>query len=143
MQVGTILKSKGSDVVTVGPDETVGEAARKLAENDIGALVVSRDGATADGILSERDIARAVAARGAATATLPVRALMTGLVAHCAPADDIADIMAAMTARRVRHLPVMDRGRMCGIVSIGDAVKARLEEIEQEAAALRDYIVSA
>jgi CBS domain-containing protein len=143
MHVHVILRNKGSDVAIIGPDETVAAASRRLAEHRIGALVVSRDGLRPEGMLSERDIARGVAVYGAGLGAMPVSDLMSVDVVTCAPADDIAAIMTVMTARRMRHLPVMENGRMCGIVSIGDAVKARLEEIEQEAATLRDYIVNA
>lgn len=143
MHVHVILKNKGSDVATIAPDETVAAASRRLAEQRLGALVVSRDGSRPEGMLSERDIARGVATYGTRLGTMPVSELMSVDVVTCAPSDDIAAIMTVMTARRMRHLPVMENGRMCGIVSIGDAVKARLEEIEQEAATLRDYIVNA
>ena len=142
MHVLSILKAKGSDVVTIDPYETVEVASRQLAARGIGALVVSRDGQRPEGILSERDIARGVAVHGAKIGAMPVSALMSLQVVTCKPGDDIAEIMGVMTARRMRHLPVMENGRMCGIVSIGDAVKARLEEIEHEAASLREYIVN-
>jgi len=143
MYVHSILKAKGSDVATIAPDATVEAAARRLAERGIGALVVSRDASRPEGMLSERDIARGVAVYGAKTGALPVAELMSVDVVTCRPDDYIAAIMTVMTARRMRHLPVMQDGRMCGIVSIGDAVKARLEEIENEAAAMREYIVNA
>lgn len=143
MHVHSILKAKGSDVATIAPDDTVETASRRLAERGIGALVVSRDGRRPEGILSERDIARGIAVHGARIGAMPVSALMSIEVVTCRPDDDIADIMGVMTARRMRHLPVVSDGQMCGIVSIGDAVKARLEEIEHEAASLREYIVNA
>ena len=143
MYVHSILKAKGSDVATIAPDATIETAARRLAERGIGALVVSRDGSRPDGIISERDIARGIAAYGPKIGSMPVSELMSVDVVTCRPDDDIAEIMSVMTARRMRHLPVMDNGRMCGIVSIGDAVKSRLEEIEHEAAAMREYIVNA
>jgi CBS domain-containing protein len=142
MHVLSILKAKGSEVATIDPYDTVEVASQRLAERGIGALVVSRDGRRPEGILSERDIARGVAVHGPRLGAMPVSALMSVEVVTCRPGDDIADIMAVMTARRMRHLPVMENGRMCGIVSIGDAVKARLGEIEQEAASLREYIVN-
>ena len=143
MHVQVILKNKGNDVATIAPDDTVEAASRRLADRRIGALVVSRDGLRPDGMLSERDIARGVAVYGPKIGSMHVAEVMSMDVVTCAPDDDIAAIMTVMTARRIRHLPVMANGRMCGIVSIGDAVKARLEEIEHEAAALREYIVNA
>lgn len=143
MHVHVILKSKGTDVATIAPNDRVETASRRLADRRIGALVVSRDGLRPEGILSERDIARGVAVYGAKLGSMQVAEVMSLDVVTCTPTDDIASIMTVMTARRIRHLPVMDDGRMCGIVSIGDAVKARLEEIEHEAAALREYIVNA
>lgn len=143
MYVHVILKNKGSDVATIAPDQTVEAAARHMTERGIGALVVSRDGLQPEGMLSERDIARGIAVYGPKTGSMRVGDVMSVDVVTCKPADDIAEIMTVMTARRMRHLPVMENGRMVGLVSIGDAVKARLEEIEHEAAAMRDYIVNA
>jgi len=140
MYVETILKTKGRDVALAKPDETVAEAARRLADRGIGALVVSADGRTPIGILSERDIARAVAEHGEGLAALSVRSLMSAGVITCTPEDTIDSLMATMTERRIRHLPVMRDGRLAGVVSIGDVVKYRLDEMEQETEALREYI---
>jgi CBS domain-containing protein len=143
MHVHAILASKGSGIATIRPDETIAAASRMLSELRIGALVVTSDGSMPDGILSERDIARAVADPGGAIGELPVSALMSSSVITCAPGDDIATLMSVMTELRIRHLPVINGGRMVGIVSIGDVVKARLEEIEHDAEVLREYIATA
>jgi CBS domain-containing protein len=140
MNVEAILKGKGRSVATVAPDATIGEAVNDLRRRGIGALVVSRDGATVDGILSERDIVHALADRGTRLLDLPVSALMTARVFTCTPRDSIAELMAMMTERRIRHLPVIEDGRLSGIVSIGDVVKMRLDEVEYEASSLRSFI---
>lgn len=140
MYVETILRTKGRNVATVPPGETIADAASRMKQEKIGALVVSDDGVTVLGILSERDIARAVAEHGAGLGAMRVEQLMSRNVVTCAPADSIAEIMSVMTERRFRHLPVVEGGVMCGLISIGDVVKIRLEEVEQEAVALREYI---
>ena len=140
MYVETILKTKGRRVATVPPGETVAGAASRMKQDKIGALVVSDDGLAVLGIISERDIARAVAEHGAGLGAMRVEELMTRSVVTCTPADSIAEIMSVMTERRFRHLPVVEDGVMCGLVSIGDVVKHRLEEVEREAVALRGYI---
>lgn len=140
MYVETILRTKGRNVATVPPGETIAGAASRMKQEKIGALVVSDDGVTVLGILSERDIARAVAEHGAGLGAMRVEQLMSRNVVTCAPADSIAEIMSVMTERRFRHLPVVEGGVMCGLISIGDVVKIRLEEVEQEAVALREYI---
>jgi CBS domain-containing protein len=114
-----------------------------LRDRNIGALVVSEDGAAVDGILSERDVAYGLADHGSALLSFSVAQTMTRRVATCAPADSVADLMAKMTNRRLRHLPVVEDGRLVGIVSIGDLVKSRLDEIEEEARSLRSFIASA
>ncbi len=140
MFVETILESKGSRVATVPPDETIAEAAAKMKQQHLGSLVVSVDGLAVLGILSERDISRAVADHGPALGTMRVEELMTRDVITCVPGDTIADIMLIMTEKRIRHLPVFRDGVMCGLISIGDVVKIRLEEVEHEAEAMREYI---
>ena len=142
MNVETILRSKGRSVVTIAPDATIAAATALLRAKGIGALVVSADGATVAGILSERDIVHALAERGAALLDLPVAALMTRHVFTCKPGDSIAELMAEMTQHRIRHLPVVENGRLVGIVSIGDVVKNRLDEVEDEASSLRQFITS-
>ena len=140
MNVGSILKTKGNVVVTVAPDEKVAVAAAKLKREKIGALIVSEDGIGVSGILSERDIARALADHGAGLGELAVDELMTRKVITCTPDDTVENLMATMTKHRIRHLPVMARGALCGVVSIGDVVKIRLEEFEHEADSMRAYI---
>lgn len=142
MYVSTILSSKGGDVVTVEPNATVGQAVALLAEKTIGVVVVSSDGKSAEGILSERDIVRALAVHHSLE-NIAVSALMSRDVISCAPDDTIAELMALMTERRIRHLPVVEDGALAGIISIGDVVKYRLAEIEGETAALRDYVAQA
>jgi CBS domain-containing protein len=143
MNVAAILKAKGSNVITVSPDASVADVVRLLADKRIGAVVVSADGVRAQGILSERDIVISFARRGAATLDKTAHELMTTRVTTCTPQDEIAELMAVMTTKRIRHLPVVENGRVCGIVSIGDVVKWRVEEIEREADALRAYVAQA
>jgi len=140
MLVETILAAKGSAVTTAGADETVSQAVTRLEANDIGALVIIDQAGAPAGILSERDIARGVTRYGARLPDTPIASLMTRDVVTCRPDDSIANIMSIMTDRRIRHVPVMRDGRLAGIISIGDVVKIRLGEIEQEASALRAYI---
>jgi CBS domain-containing protein len=126
----------------VSPSVSVGEAARDLARHGVGALVVSADGQHIDGILSERDIARAVGVHGAEALGRRVDELMTSEVTTCSMRDTVDQLAEIMTARRVRHLPVVHDGRLAGIVSIGDIVKHRLDELQIEARTLHDYISS-
>ena len=140
MKVESILEAKGRDIRTIPSDTKVAEAARMLKEHRIGALVVSDDGSTAAGILSERDIVHAMVDHGAAVQDLPVSDLMTREVITCAPDDAIVDLMTQMTERRIRHLPVVEDGVLCGMVSIGDVVKNRIAEVETEASAMREFI---
>ncbi len=140
MKVESILEAKGRDILTIPSDAKVAEAARMLKEHRIGALVVSDDGSTAAGILSERDIVHAMVDHGAAVQDLPVSDLMTREVVTCAPDDAIVDLMTQMTERRIRHLPVVEGGVLCGMVSIGDVVKNRIAEVETEASAMREFI---
>ena len=142
MQIGTILTTKGSDVLVVAGTATVIEAARRQQAGGVGALVVSGDGSTIDGIISERDIARVVAHRGADGLLVAVSQVMTAEVTTCSLDDTIDDLMAVMTERRVRHLPVVVDGALAGIVSIGDVVKHRLCELETETQTLHDYITT-
>lgn len=144
MNVETILKTKGDKVITIKPDDTVVEAARTLKRSRIGALVVSDNGANVLGIVSERDIVGGLADPASRDTVLdsPVSALMTREVLTCQPEDTVQHCMAVMTERRVRHLPVVRDGRMIGLISIGDVVKNRLEELEIEAGFLRELIAS-
>jgi CBS domain-containing protein len=139
MFVRAILQQKGSEVVTIGGDATVADAARTLAHERIGALVVT-DGGDLRGILSERDIVRGLAESGRDVLDAPVRSLMTRRVSTCGLDDDLDTLMSTMTEQRIRHLPVMDGGALAGIVSIGDVVKHRVGELQVEARTLHDYI---
>ena len=143
MNVAAILKAKGNDVVTVKPNISITDVTRLLAEKRIGAVVVSSDGTRAQGILSERDIVSSLAVRGLATLDKEAHELMTARVTTCTPRDELSDLMATMTSKRIRHLPVVENGVLCGIISIGDVVKWRVEEIEREADALRAYVAQA
>lgn len=141
MKVSDIVRIKGSEVATLDPSDTVAEAVRKLAELSFGALVVSADGSSLDGILSERDIVRSLD-HDPDTLAAPVSALMTTEVVTCSMSDNISDLMELMTGRRIRHLPVVAEGELAGLVSIGDVVKARLAELEDERRHLEDYITT-
>ena len=138
MDVEGILRSKGSRVVTIRSDATIAELVAGLARERIGAMVVSGDGSTVDGVISERDVVRGLADRGAAVLALRVGELMTRQVVTCSSRDSVKQAMAAMTRGRMRHLPVVDAGRLVGIISIGDVVKNRLDEMATEANVLRE-----
>ena len=140
MNVESILKEKGRDVATIAPEVNIGQAISLLRRLRIGALVVSGDGKNAVGILSERDIIHALAEHGTKLLDLSVSNLMTREVVTCTPENSIAELMMQMTERRIRHIPVIDKGRLAGIVSIGDVVKSRLGEVEGEANSLRQFI---
>lgn len=140
MNVQSIVGGKGSDVATVAQTATLHEAVTLLGERRIGALVVSGDGRAIEGIISERDIVRAVAS-GSGALDRSVGSVMSTDVITCAAGDGVDKLMALMTDRRIRHLPVVDgAGHLSGIISIGDVVKARLTELEHENQALADYI---
>ena len=143
MNVETILGTKGRAVATIRPEDTVGAAVEALVSGNIGALVASQDGEAVDGIISERDIVHALARHGTALQALSVAEVMTRSVVTCDPTESVAELMAEMTNRRIRHLPVVQNGLLCGIVSIGDVVKNRLDEIEYEARSLRSFIAGA
>ena len=142
MKLSSILAAKGAFVATVQPDATIAELIALLAEHKVGALVVSADGRTITGIVSERDVVRALT-HGAVVLDHPVASIMTTAV-YCAPLDThIDELMHLMTAKRVRHIPVVDgEGHLIGIVSIGDVVKSRMGELEGERAALMTYITA-
>ena len=142
MHVADILKAKGTDVVTTGPDETVAATVRLLNVKRIGAVVVCDAAGKVVGVISERDIIRGVAVNGARALEMRVRDLMTSEVITCKPTETISEVMKVMTERRFRHLPVIDGGELQGIISIGDVVKNRLEETEMEARVLRDYVIA-
>ena len=143
MNVEHILARKGREVRTIAPGASLADALQRLREERIGALVVSGSGADLLGILSDRDILDAIADRGTDVLRESVGAVMTSKVFTCSREDRVSRIMALMTDRRIRHVPVVEDGRLCGMVSIGDVVKQRLDEIEGEAAALREYVTSA
>ena len=143
MKVSDVLRSKGSAVTTVRPDSTIEIALHRLKTGGIGSLVVSEDGERVVGILSERDIVRGLADRRGALLDCRVADVMTKHVVTCAPDDRLPHIMGEMTRHRVRHLPVVEDRRLVGIISIGDVVKARLEELELETTVLREaYLAS-
>jgi CBS domain-containing protein len=143
MSVEHILSGKGRDVVTIAPDCTLGEAAQILNQRRIGAVVVVDGGGAVLGIISERDVVRAIAENGDKALADQVSSRMTRKVVTCVPTCSVNDIMGLMTDGKFRHVPVLDSGKLCGIVSIGDVVKHRLAEIESEHRAMRDYIATA
>ncbi|WP_108883357.1 CBS domain-containing protein [Anderseniella sp. Alg231-50] len=142
MQVQTILNAKGTAVTTVSPDSSVRDLATLLRENKIGAVVVSSDAVAIDGIVSERDIVRQLTDFGPKFLSVKVREIMTKDVVTCAPTDTVDNCMEFMTGRRIRHLPVAVDGKLTGLVSIGDIVKAKMDEIRLEAESLKQYISS-
>lgn len=143
MTVRSILDAKGRDVVTIAPERTLAEAAKVLTEKRIGAVVVMRDDGQIVGILSERDIVCAVGKRGGAALEERVASAMTTKVRSCREHDTIDRIMEIMTKDRFRHVPVEEEGRLVGIISIGDVVKRRIEDVEREAEEIRTYIATA
>ena len=138
MKIGDVLKRKGSGVVTMRSDATIDTVVRRMRLERIGAVIISPDGKSVVGILSERDILHALAEHGTALLALKAEDLMTREVVTCSREDTLQSVMVKMTQRRIRHLPVVEQGQLAGIVSIGDAVKSRLEEVELEANVLRD-----
>ena len=140
MQIGQVLRHKGHEVATIDGSRSVRDALAVLTERGIGALVVSGDGRRIDGILSERDIARGLHERGAGLLGDPVTSVMTADVHTCVPGASVLERAHLMTVERVRHVPVVEDGVLVGIVSIGDVVKARLDELEEERRRLVDYI---
>lgn len=142
MRVSGILAAKGATVATIAPTATAAEAADLLRLRGVGALVVSADGRHIDGIVSERDLVRRLAERGEHMLAEPVSTLMTKQVQTCAPDDHVEDLMRRMTDLRARHLPVVVDGVLSGIISIGDVVKWRVTELEDEARHLHDYITT-
>jgi CBS domain-containing protein len=140
MQVAKILARKGADVFTIEPDATVAVAVAELGERRVGALIVSSDGTTVAGIVSERDVVRRLAELGPAVLEQPVSSVMTADVVTCTPMATTEELMTVVTERRIRHVPVLDDERLTGLVSIGDVVAARVRELEEEAQLLHDYI---
>ena len=142
MRISGLLREKGDFVATVAPDATVVQVLAGLAEHGVGALVVTEDAKHILGIVSERDIARALHHDGTAALDRRVGDLMTAEVRTCGPDDTVDSLMALMTERRIRHVPVVVDGELAGIVSIGDVVKHRVHELEHENTALVEYIQS-
>ena len=140
MRISDILRVKGEQVVTVPPDTTVERLLAVLAQHRIGAVIVSRDGAVVDGIVSERDIVRALAARGAGVLGEQVSVIQTSQVHTVTPDAQLGDVERLMTERRFRHVPVVVNGALHGVISIGDVVKNRIDELETERSALADYV---
>ncbi|MEU4564990.1 CBS domain-containing protein [Actinoplanes sp. NPDC023936] len=140
MRISDILRVKGDQVVTVPPDTPVVRLLEVLAQHRIGAVVVSRDGTSVEGIVSERDIVRALAARGADVLAEPVSIIATTQVRTVAPDAQLEDVERLMTERRFRHVPVVTDGVLSGVVSIGDVVKNRIDELESERTTLAEYI---
>ncbi|MCC5972079.1 MAG: CBS domain-containing protein [Pararhodobacter sp.] len=141
MLVSQILKGKAGGVVTIAPEATVREAAELLSARRIGAVVVSNDGVTVQGILSERDVVRELGKRGTGCLDDKVEAMMTRAIYACAPGDSADQVLETMTTRRFRHMPVMEDGKMIGLISIGDVVAARLSELQSEKDALTGMIM--
>lgn len=143
MIVRTILKEKSNEVATTVASQKVGDAAKLLDQRRIGALVVVDEQRALAGILSERDIVRGLSRHGVAVMEMRVGDLMTADVLTCAPDDTIDGIMGTMTSNRIRHLPVLDGGKLAGIITIGDVVKAKLDETTMQVDSLREYVMSA
>ncbi len=141
MNVASILKAKGAKVETTRPDTSLYTVVWDLKLKGIGSLVVSEDGTTILGLISERDIVRGLTEHGTKLLGLPVSQLMTSPVVTCTPEDSITAVMAQMIRHRVRHLPVVEGGKLSGIVSIGDVVKHRLDELQMEANILREILI--
>ncbi len=140
MLVSNLLEGKGTAVVTVTKEATVGDVVADLAHHRVGALVVSPDGSHIQGIVSERDIVKRLSVLHTELLDEPVSSIMSTEVRVCSPGDDVESIMNLMTTQRIRHVPVVESGRLVGIVSIGDVVKSRIEELEKDRNELMEYI---
>jgi CBS domain-containing protein len=140
VRISSLLERKGSTVVTIGADATVAQAVAELEKHGIGALVVSADGAHIDGIVSERDVVRALGHHGGDVLDHPVSSIMTTQVVCVSPEDEVESLMSTMTDHRVRHVPVLAQGVLAGLVSIGDVVKSRIGELEKDRKELVEYI---
>jgi CBS domain-containing protein len=139
VKVSDILAAKGSAVVTIKPTETIGALSQRLRENRIGAAIVSGDGQTVDGVISERDVAYAVAIHQAALHTLRVSELMTRTVVTCSPGESVANVASTMRARNIRHIPVEEGGRLVGMISIRDVLNHRTDDLLQQTNLLRAF----
>ena len=142
MRIVDILHNKGAEVETIRPDAKVLMAVHRMRMQNVGALVVSRDGERVEGVLSERDVVRGLTRHGADLLDMSVVAVMSRGVPVCSPQDSLSVVMSQMTRTRNRHVPVVEDGLLCGIVSVGDVVKHRLEEMELERSVLRDAYLS-
>lgn len=140
MRIADLLRKKGSAVATVTPETTVTELLAGLAEHNVGAMVVVAPDGSIAGIVSERDVVRRLNDHGPALLDGPVSEIMTKLVASCGPEDSVEGLSVLMTERRIRHVPVLANGRLAGIVSIGDVVKNRMEQLEKSQEQLEAYI---
>ena len=142
MNVASIVTGKGAKIITAAADDSIASVASLLNEHGIGAVLVTDGANEVKGVISERDIVRELAKSGSGCLDMKASALMTTNVITCAPSDTIDQVMSLMTTKRIRHLPVMDGGTLSGFISIGDVVKNRMDEVEREAAAMRDYIAT-
>ena len=142
MQVSVLLQTKGTEVHAVPPDVKVADVIEALAHHRIGAVVVTSDGTTVEGVLSERDIVAALAAQGAEALSAPARSIMSTDISTCRPDTTVEVLAATMTERRIRHVPVVVDGSLAGLVSIGDVVKNHIATLEQETQVLHDYIAN-
>ncbi len=140
MRIHDVLRTKGAEVFTISPDATVTELLAALARHNVGALVVSADGTTVAGIVSERDVVRRLDDRGTAVLGEPVSAIMTSAVTTCTGQETVEDLMRLMTDHRIRHVPVVRDDALIGVISIGDVVKNRIGELEHERSNLIGYI---
>lgn len=140
MRIAEILRSKGAEVATAQPQDTVADLLVALKQYNIGAMVVADGERAVAGIVSERDVVRRLADRGADLLERPVSDIMTALVVTCTPEDTVDDLTVLMTERRIRHVPVIEDGELAGIVSIGDVVKSRISQLEDDRRHLEDYI---
>ena len=143
MTVALILKSKGSEVISVKPGDDLASVVETLSSRRIGAVLVMEGDGRVAGVLSERDVVRALAGHGAGALAMPASAFMTAEVVSARPEDAIGGVMEKMTQGRFRHLPILEDGRLVGIISIGDVVKRRIDDAEHEAQALREYVTQA
>ena len=142
MQIDSVLEQKGSAVATIPRAASVAQAVAELARHGVGALVVSEDGASIDGIISERDVVRRLDDLGDRVLAESVGSIMSTSVFTCSMQDELISLMRSMTERRIRHVPVVEAGRLAGIVSIGDIVKARIGELEKDRTELMEYITA-
>ncbi len=142
MNVGKILETKGNEIIALDESSTVLEVSKLLGERRIGAIPITK-GKKLCGIISERDVVRGLAIRGGDVLADSVKSLMTKSVVTCTRSDSVQQLMVLMTERRIRHVPVVEKGEIIGMISIGDVVKVRMQETEQEAEALKEYIATA